>query len=76
LNAAFEHRHYLYSAVLPYFYAPHQHSSLLTPHSSLLTGEQSFHPQSVDEPPQGANPEPINLNPEPQPTINNNLSIK
>ena len=33
LNGTFGLRHYLYSAALLYFYAPHQHSSLLTPHS-------------------------------------------
>ena len=46
-------KRYQNSAALPYFYAPHHHSS-------LLTREKSFHPQSMDEPPKG-----LTLNPEP-----------
>ena len=48
LNTTFGHRQYLYSAALPYFYAPHHHFAFLISNFSFMRG---FHPQSMGTPP-------------------------
>ncbi len=50
-HASSWHRHDLYFAALPYFYAPHHHSSFLIPHSS-----KAFIHNQWTEPPKGLTP--------------------